>query len=238
VTLVSDIITRAYRESQLIPLVQSPNTNEQNEALPLLTSLFLACVAFETGEELGEINIGGNYDQSICVSPWIPDNARLILNLSGTQTLKLDPMPYEGQRLAFADAGNNLATYNLTLDGNGRTIEGATSLTLSTNGDARQWIYRSDTANWTKITSLQLTDTMPFPVEYDDYFIIGLAMRLNPRNGAATAKESVATYQSVGAALRARYRKPRRPNEPLLGLLHQRRGFYSESNTAFNFGRP
>jgi hypothetical protein len=237
-TLVSETITRAYRESQLIPLVQSPTTTEQNEALPLLSSLFLSCVGYEVGEDIRELNIGGLYDRSMYATPWIPENVRLILNLSGAQTFKLDPMPYEGQRLAFADAGNNLATYNLTLDGNGRTIEGSSMLTLSTNGDARQWIYRSDTANWIKITGLQLTDTMPFPTEYDDYFIIGLAMRLNPRNGAATEKESLATYERIGNAIEARYRRPRTPNEPVLGLMNQRRGYHFDSRAAFISGRP
>ena len=237
-TLASAIITRAYRRTNIIPLVATPSTAQQTEALDMLNPIILSTIGYEAGQELRDLNIGGDYDQSQSVATWVPENSRLILNLSSAETLNLDPQPYEGQRLAFADAGNNLATYNLTLDGNGRTIEGSATLTLSTDGGTRQWLYRADTANWVKINTLAASDEMPLPGEFDPYFVAMLAMELNPSYGLGMTAESQAVLSRTRAQIQARYRKPMRRNEPMLGLLHQRRGYYSETSTAFNFGRP
>lgn len=236
-TLASAIIQRAYRRANLIAAVATPSATEQSEALDHLDVLLLSTIGFEAGQELCDVTVGGTYDQSQCLSTWIPENVRLILNLTGAQSFNLDPSPYDGQRLAIADAAGNLATDNLTLAGNGRNIEGASSLTLATSGDTRQWLYRADTANWVKITSLALTDAMPLPTEFDGYFVDNLAMQLSPSFSAGLPQEILASLSRQKNLIQARYRKPRRQNAPILGLLHQRRGYYSESNSAFNSGR-
>lgn len=234
-TLASDIITRAYRESNLVTLAAGETTAQQTEALPLLNEQLLAALGFEIGSEISDLNIGGDYDQSSYCSSWIPANARLILNLSAAATYKLDPQPYEGQRLAFADAAANLATNNLTLDGNGRQIEGAATLTLSTNGDARQWLYRADTANWVKITALVAGDTMPLGQEFDSFFATRLAMRLNPRYGQSLSRETLAELTKIEGKLRARFRKPRPVQD--MPTLTSRRGASGLSVDDFNAGR-
>jgi hypothetical protein len=227
-TLASVAIKRAYRTSNLIPLVATPSDNQIAEALPLLNEQILSALGFEAGQELCDLTIGGEFDQSFRCGQWVPENARLVLNLSGATTLKLHPSPYEGQRLAVADAGNNLATHNLILDGNGRTIEGASTLTLSTSGDTRQWIYRADTANWVKITALVIDatptdDPLPFPQEFDGFFVKRLAMELNPSYGQSLSAETIASLTRIEGKLRARYRRPR-PKQELgtLGLMGQR----------------
>lgn len=229
--LASDIVARAYRESNLIALSGTATTAEQAEALALLNSLILSTVGNEAGEELSDLNIGGQFDQSGYVSSGVPENARLILNLSGARSIDLHPTPYDGQRIAIADAGANLATNNLTLDGNGRRIETAASVTLNTNSLARQWMYRADTGNWVKITDLVAADTMPFPTEFDDYFIVRLAIRLNPRNSAQLAQESANALERAEGQLRARYRKPR-PVQDMgsLGLMGQTSGGIGGAN--------
>lgn len=234
----NDIITAAYRESNLIALAATVSTAQQTEALNRLNSLILSSLGNEAGEELSDINIGGSYDQSSYCSQWVPANARLVLNLSSAKTLKLHPEPYEGQRLAVADVTGNLATFNLTLDPNGRRIENATTLALSANQLSRQWLYRGDIGDWKKITSLISSDEMPFPTEFDDYFVLMLAMRLNPRQGQAIARESAATLDRWSTALQARYRRPR-PMQDMgsLGLLGQEHRAYSDT-IAFNLGRP
>lgn len=218
-TTASSIISAAYRKNDLVAKVSSPDTIEIAEALALLNAIILSAVGFEAGEDLADLNYGGNYDQSSACSPYVPANARLVLNLSAATTLNLHPQPYEGQRLAVADAASNLATRNLILSGNGRTIEGATSLTMSTSGDSRQWLYRADTANWVKITSLVAADQMPFPVEFDTYFITRLAVELNPQHNTDTPQEVVETMQRSERKLRARYRKPRPQQDMPSGLL-------------------
>lgn len=205
--LVSDLIKSAYRETNLIALGVAPTTNQAAEALPLFNSIVASTMGFEAGDELVDLSYGGDYDRSTYTSPWVPHNTRLVLNLDSATTLQLDPEPYEGQRLAFVDVGNNLATYPLTLDGNGRSIEGAATLVLNTSGSNRQWIYRADTGSWTKIQPLVAADTVPFPIEFDDYFMTMLAMRLNSRYGQALSAESLNALRRTKTILRARYRR-------------------------------
>ncbi len=227
--LASEIIARAYREGQIVPLVSSPSTNEQNEALPLFNSLLLSVLGNEVGEDLHDLNVGGAYDQSQFLSGWVMANTRLVLNLGSTRTFKLDPEPYDGQRLGVIDVAGNLATANLILSGNGRRIEGTPSVTLTTNSLARQWLFRADLGNWLPAVALGLSDALPFPSEFDDYFIIRLAMRLFPRNGIGTSPESANVLQRAERQLRARYRRPRAPQElGTLGLMGQRRTSFNE----------
>lgn len=220
--LASEIIARAYRESNVISINKTPTTAEQAEGLNLLNSLILSTIGNEAGNELCDLNIGGEFDQSGVCSAFVPENARLVLNQSAARTLGLHPQPYDGQRVAVADAGANLATYNLILDGNGRRIETTATVALNTNSLSRQWMYRGDTGNWVRLTDLVAADTMPFPTEFDDYFIISLAMRLNPRNNATTAQESGSALERQLRQIRARYRRPR-PKQDMgsLGMLGQ-----------------
>jgi hypothetical protein len=162
-TLVSQIITDAYRESNLIPLVSTPNTNQVTEGLRRLNVILLSTVGNEAGDDFMDVNIGGEFDQSFSFDQWLPADVRLILNLSADIELDLDPYAKNGNRLAISDAADNLATNTLTLNGNGRTIEDSPTVVLNTDGLDRQWLYRSDISNWVRISEVLSTDQMPFP---------------------------------------------------------------------------
>jgi len=105
------------------------------------------------------------------------------------------------------DAAGNFATYNVTIDGNGRKIEGAATVTLSTNSQSARWMYRGDTGNWVKIEELAVDDDMPFPSEFDDYFTQMVALRLNPRYGQQMTADMAANLRRWRGALRSRYRR-------------------------------
>ena len=237
-TTASSIISAAYREGQITAIVSSPTTLEQTEALDRLNAILASLFGNEIGVELVPYNIGPPYDETAYTSTYSPVDARLILNLGGAETIKLHPEPYDGARMGIADAGLNLATYNLTLDGNGRTIEGAKTITLSTNGMARQWFYRDDLANWVKNVDLALTDNMPLPEEFDDYFITKLATRLFPRSGIATSQETAMTLAEAKAKMRARYRRKRPANDMPHNFIGSRRNGYGLTQADFNAGRP
>jgi len=237
-TTVAAIIRRAYRESNLLGINAQLTAEQETEGLDLLNGLIPATIGQEVGGVLRDLAIGGEYDRSAVTSDWVPENARLILNLNGAYTFRLHPNPYEGQRLALADVAGNLATYNVVLDGNGRKIEGAPSLTLSTNGQMSEWLYRADLADWVKIATLATTDQMPFPVEFDDYFRILLAMRLNPAYGQQIQIDSATWLQAQATRLQARYRRPRDLQDwGTYGLLNQHERHFGISNAAFNRGR-
>lgn len=239
-TLVSTIIQRAFRETNLIPVGQSPTSNQQTEALDLLNTLLLSTIGNEAGDSLRDLNVGGTYDQSDHTDPWVPDDVRLVFNITAPMTLKLDPAPYEGQRLAFIDIDNNLTTYPVTLDGNGRLIEGTATVLLNVSGDSRQWIYKGDTGTWSKVTSLLIGDSMPFAGEFDQYFVTMLAIRLNPRYSQQTSQETISALKRSRDQLRARFHNYRQVSSDLpgYGWSADPWGYWSTSNDEFNTGKP
>ncbi len=204
-TLVSSIITKAMRETNLIVVGTSPTTAEMAEGVDLMNNIILSTVGNEAGDPLDDVNVGGTYDQSSLYNTTVPKNARLVVTNTAARTLYLDRYPYEGQRVSVVDVGGNLATYPLTLNASGRLIEGAASLALSTNSLTRQWMYRSDTGSWARVSDLTSTDELPFPQEFDDYFITVLAMRINPRHSVEVSPQTLEALKRSRRQLRARY---------------------------------
>lgn len=238
-TLASDIIQRAYRESNLIALGATPSTNQASEGLTRLNGVLLSTVGGEVSDDLVDLNIGGNYSETEVTDQWVPDNARLMFKLTAAKTFYLDPFPQNGQRLGVVDVDGNLGTYNVTLNGNGRNIEGASTLTLNTNSLQRQWLYRADTGNWVRISSLLAGDTMPFPEEFDDFFVIMLSLRINPMYAQEMTAETIKYINRIRNMLRARYNlnKEVSPDVPYLDNDYKNGNYFTASND-FELGRP
>lgn len=245
--ILSDLITDAYRESNLIAVGTTETPAEQAEGLKLINRFIESLFGEEAGENLQAMNVGRNnvdYDWLYFegFEDWyIPLDTRLMLNLEDTKTLRIHPMPNDGSRLAVIDVTGNLSTYPFTLEGNGRNIEGSPTLTLNTDGFSGEWFYRDDLANWSKLTNLELTDPSPFPSEFDDMLSIGLAIRLSPRQGAAMSEESISAYNRLMRSFKSRY-KQTIPKPSELALIRTpgirwTRGFYSWPE-AFNRGYP
>lgn len=226
--LVSDIIKQAYREANLIPLGQTPSTNQTTEALSLLNSIIMSVIGNEAGQSLEELIIGGDFDQMDLITDYIPDNVRLVFNLEdGPIIMGLDPYPKDGQRFAIVDTSGDMSTNTVTFNANGRTIEGADSITISTDYMYRQWMFRSDTGNWVRIAELVSSDTFPFPSEFDDFFSILLAIRLNPRYGQSMAPETMEAFKRSRSQFRARYSKINYVPQLDLGLWYPTRYLYT-----------
>lgn len=246
-TTISQIITDAYREGNLIAVGATPTTAEQTEALRLLNRLVASYFGSEFGEDLTDLALGkGGVDTGKEFVAFlddypdivVPSNTRLVLNLEAADTVTLPATPMNGERFAVTDASGNLATYNLTVEGNGRMIEGASTLTLSEDGLDRSWFYRADISEWKRLSTLELTDESPFPSEYDDFLIIGLAIRLNPRHGVAVDPQSMMQFGKLKSRFMAMYsQKKEVPVELALQLIGLPFGAYS-STTLFNLGRP
>lgn len=238
-TLVSDIIQRAYRVSNLIPLGATPNTNQTTEGLAHLNNLLLSTVGNEAGDGFVDVTIGGTYDQSDVVDQWVPGNVRLLLNLTEALNLPLHPKPTDGMRFSLVDVDSNLATYNVTLDGNGRNIEGAATLTLNTDDLVGQWMYRADTANWVRIETLDSSDSMPFPQEFDDYFTIMLALRLNPSYGQELSPSTLKMLARSRSQLTARYSQTREILSDIdwRSIPSQRKNYSGTNADDFDTGR-
>lgn len=214
-TLVSDIILDAYRESNLIAITATITDLEQAEGLRLLQRVVSGAYNSDAGEKFTDFPIGRDnierptgwpYYENQPTSQWyVPLNVRILLNIDSAQNIYLSPFPEDGSMFSFIDVANNLATNPVTIYGNGRLIEGETSVLKNTDGDTGVYFYRADTGNWAKLSPLALDDDFPFPVDFDDVFIIALAMRLNPRHDVSTAPESLAAYKKAMNNFQARY---------------------------------
>jgi len=224
-TTTSQIITMAFRETNLIAVGTQPDAVKVAEALPRLNSIVSGAYGYEVGQEFIDWPVGQEgvnleesapfWTQDLWAFP--PINMRLIAASPVSQVIYLPPGPSNGSRIALIDPGQRLAAAPLTLDGNGRTIEGAATLTLDVNGTSKVWFYRADTGNWTMLSQLTGVDPeeFPFPSEFDDYFITKLAMRLEPRYGRQISESSAVAMAQTLDKLRARYRQ----NEKITGPL-------------------
>jgi hypothetical protein len=253
-TIVSDMIRRAYRKSNLIPIGATPTTAEQAEGLELLDTILVSTVGSEIGEQLDTIVVGNNnisrpqgypwYNQVPDNNNWfLPPNVRMALNLTAAQTVYLDPNPNDGQRFGVLDKSGNIATYPLTVVANGRTLKGLPSIVFNTNGENSEYLYREDLGDWVKITPLAPSDIFPMPDEFDDFFIIALAMQLNPSNSVDTDPEMIGRYNKLNRQISARYRQHVQMGSEL-GLLrtpgtrYRYWGNDAFGNSAFNSGYP
>ena len=215
-TLVASIIQQSLRETNIIPNNANPNPNEALEAVARLQTLVLSVLGNEAGYVLEDWNVVSATNilkpSSFVQNPTgftVQPQSRLICNLAADTTLLLDPQPQDGQRFSVVDAALNFATNNLTLNGNGRLIEGTPTAVLDTDGFASQWIYRADLATWVVVDPLVEGSEMPFPEDFDDYFIIMLAMRLNPRYGRTLTQESQARLMQQRQQMILRYNQSR-----------------------------
>lgn len=211
-SLVLAIIKRAHRESNLIAAGRTPTTIQQEEAFELLQNLIDSVIGSDVGENLEEWPLG-NYGRDaisyLCRTAWEiehpPINVRLVASHDMPMTVQMPADPSPGARVAIIDPYLRLATYPVVLEGNGRAIEGATSITLADNATNRSWLYREDLGQWVRVSDLELEGDFPFPREFDDYFAIKLAMRINPRFGGTLNELSLARLKEAKQQLQARY---------------------------------
>lgn len=214
-TLVSQIITDAFRQANILPLGVTPTTLAQNEALIYLNRIVKSVFGNEAGDPLTAFPIGNNNISRPSGYPWwntvpdndwfVPKNIRVMLNLNTPVNLYLHPAPDDGSRFSAVDASGTLATYPCTVHGNGNFIDNQTSIILNTNDFEGEWFYRADLANWQKYAPLLIGDTFPFPEEFDDFFVTLLAIRINPAYGTQLDPQSQLIFNRSRTQIRARY---------------------------------
>ncbi len=213
-TTILQIIKEAYRESNILPIGQTPSANEQEEALALFNRFLSSVYGAEVGEKLTTIRIGSlnvvnpqeiEYPTGVVSGWYIPPSSRVVINSTTPMTLYLNPHPKDGERVSIVDGSGTFATAALTLKGNGQTIDNSVQTVLNTDGVIKNYVFRADTNNWQTVFPLALTDLLPFPPEFEDLFIIGVAIRLNPRNGVGLDPQTVETYKRLNRIFKSRY---------------------------------
>lgn len=257
-TTVSSIINSALRETNLIPLGVTPTQDQLDEGFALLSTIVAGVLGNEAGENLFPMPLGQNGIDSPAGYPWwanelpgnifVPTNTRIMCNLTGPGTVNLHPRPHDGARMGIVDVSQNFDLFPLTINGNGRSIEGDEAMTYDTAGEIRQWVYREDLGNWVTVIPLDIAGEMPWPPEFDDMFIILLALRLNPRYGQVIHPASAEALKVAQTKFSARYTQSttQMPSED--GLLYTtnynrfwgraaNRG-YGDPTAFFNSGFP
>jgi hypothetical protein len=217
VTLISTLIGDAYREANILPLGRAPNANQSTEALRLYNQNIRAIYGDDAGENLEDWPLGTfGVDEPGFVDPRTTDliqrppiNQRLLATAAAPITVYLTAYPQDGARMAIVDPFGRLAAFPVTLDANGRTIEGNPTKAVNVNGTSQEWFYRADKGDWVKISSLVAADENPFPDDFDIFFSVGLALRLNPRYGRAMDPQTATVYKAQRAAFMARYLQSR-----------------------------
>lgn len=214
-TTVTQLITTAYRQSNLIARGTTPTTAELDEALYYLNNIVLSVLGNEAGEPLTPFPIGDKnlthpagypgYDDVPDAEWFVPKNTRLMFNLNNAVDIYLHPAPNDGTRFGIQDVSGNLNAYNVTIYGNGANIEGAPTAVLNVDGLSREWFYRADTGNWARVSPLVLADEFPFPPEFDMYFTGLLALALNPTNGIAMDAQTQSMFNRSKSQFSARY---------------------------------
>lgn len=216
-TTVQEIITDAYREANLIAVGDSPTQAEINETLPRYNNMVLSWFGNELGDQFQDwvipdpknINKRFTYvdsddfnSSSFDLEP--PPNARILVTSTGGGTqIKFPKKPSDGARMQIIDIGS---TADITINGNGRLVDGLSSSTLAAPlVEPVEWFYRADRANWTRITSLLTTDETLLPTEFNDLQITSLAVRLMSRYGNEPRSGTVETLRSGMSKLKARY---------------------------------
>lgn len=214
-TLISSIIQDAFRESNIIPLAVAPSTNQATEALRLYNAILGSLFGSDVGENLQDYPLGNfGRDTSAEYCPIVttdrgfkqpPINVRFIAVNDQPITMDLSVRPQDGSRYGILDPYGRLASVPVTLNGNGRTIDGNPTFVAGTNGLSREWVYRADLGMWMQLTDKLATDENPFPKDFDDMFVILLAIRLDPRYGRSLSDLSQSIFRAARAKFLARY---------------------------------
>lgn len=253
-TLISSIILDAYRESNIIPLATGPNDSQNTEALRLYNAILSSLFGTDVGETLRDWPLG-NLNRDTSNVPWeeIPTddhwlyrptiNSRLIALNESPISVDLTVRPQDGARYGIIDPFGQLATNPVTINGNGRPISSHPTFVANTNGFSQEWIYRSDLGAWVPLAPVALTDQNPFPAEFDQMFIVLLALRLNPRYGRDLTDLSQSILKVGRTAFVARYinSQPLEVRDDISWPFMSRMGYgYGRtfsSTTGFNQGR-
>lgn len=230
-TTASEIVTRAYRETNTIAVGKSPTTAEVSEALPLLNTIIQNIFGRTLGNYTEDWPLGtfftapegaqfpfwpNDYKPTQDVWGYPPPNSRLVTRLSAPTTIYFDAYPDDGAQMILVDNANDWVTNPLTIDFNGRTgrtdaasTDAFTTYTISeAPASSLHWIYRADLSQWVLVPSTTVgTEIMPLPTEFDDWFSIALAMRLAPRYSKQIDQMLAVSYSDLSKQMTTRYKQ-------------------------------
>jgi len=215
--LASEIINLAYREANFRTVDSEPTPTEFSEGLTLLKPLVSNLPGMVTGIRLRPWfvptpqktgAVAAQYPAlSSETSPplnikYPPSNSRLMLRDPDDIAIFFQYQPQAGAVMEYVDTGH---AGIVTLDGNGSFfgLTGSTEAVVidpaagGGRNPPRRWHYRADYGAWQELRPLTLTSLLPYPEEFDDYFISALAIRLSPRFGSEPRQITLMRFQQM-----------------------------------------
>lgn len=203
---VREIIVRAWRADNLIPIGKSPTAAELVESLGQFQSFIDSLFGNDIGNLLSGWEVppsptssypsrfplypedpSANYSDAVNVWSNPPANVRLITNAGIGVPVYFPPTPSDGAQMALVNVGADFATTPLTLDGNGRLIEGLPQLVISAALSAPiGWFFRGDLASWVRVTQFTLDSPSPLPTTFDDFLVSAMAVWVSGPNGVSS----------------------------------------------------
>lgn len=217
--LVRDCIRAGYRDGNIIVIGEAPTDDENAEALDRLNDFRVKLFGSEFGENLEDWPVPPVASQAALIPADLvsPDlsftyylvprtNSRLLVNVGANTTIQFPVQPNDGSRMFLIDIAS--ASVDLTLDGNGRKVEGQPTLVDTPQAfNGVQWFYRADLASWERVETLALDSDLPLPPEYNDLFITYLAIRMAGRHSVKPTAETVEVFKALSKQAKARYRQ-------------------------------
>lgn len=228
--LASDAISRAYREAAIKPIGTIPSVDEFNEGLDRLNGFLFSLLSEEIGEKLSDVQVPnnlrataqsanpiniaypdniGNFHQPFspgeAAEPTVYNlapNSRVIWRGTTAATVYLPEYPSDGCRIGFADVGSTAA---LTINANGRKIEGAATKVVASGASPAEWFYRADLGEWIVLRNLELTDSLPLPQGFDRLLICGTAIALTGLDEINPTTGTMTTYTRLLKLCKSRY---------------------------------
>ena len=219
----TEIVTRAYREGNLIGATASLTTAQLNEGLTELNDYIDTLYGFELGEFAFDWPIAPQNNAPVNerfplfprderliarVYPYPPSNVNIILFIDGAgQNIYFPQNPSDGARVHFI----NLASPEnaVTIFGNGRLITGVASFSaLPSELSGRRYFYRADLATWVLVEEVTATAQIAtFAPVYDPLLVLGTLERLSPRFGRELTATQFERIRRLLMRLKAQYKQ-------------------------------
>jgi hypothetical protein len=240
-TTPREIITAAYREINVLPLGGTASTAQVTEGLDRLNRFIRAVYGYEIGENMANwpvpspqrtapvaanypqlpypVSLNGNLllpqgnDETSDVFHYPPQNSRIVWAGRGAAvTIYFPEQPNDGARMGLVRGSTSDDTSILTLDGNGYSIETASTVSQPAVVTPKRWFFRADQGDWRLITDITndvsgLDGTMPFPDDFDHLWIGLLAIRIAPAYNKSVSPETQEVTREALKRIKARYRQ-------------------------------
>lgn len=186
---------------RVIGMGQQPTTAQSQYCLKQLNNWLFEKLGFGASLPLQNVRVDSAYQVG---TRW---PAVRLMCVAG-RSVTLPEFPIDGQIVEIVDAAETADTSNITVSRNGWLINGvASDYTISTEGANKKLRFRADLGDWQVLADLALSDSLPYPREFDKTIALNAAMDYTRFGQSLSARDQESAARGM-TKLRARYAKP------------------------------